>query len=143
VVTIVLDTNVVFARYANISGAPARIFGFIEQRSIELIVSQAILDEYDDVLARPKMRIDYGLTDQDGRIALATIGRLATFVTPTIRLNAVPDDPSDNKFVEAAVAGSADFIVSGDKHLLALGDHRAIRVTPASFVTYVASQRNE
>jgi predicted nucleic acid-binding protein len=43
-------------------------------------------------------------------------------------LDAVPGDPDDNRVLECALAGAADFIVSGDKHLLRLGSHAGIAI---------------
>jgi hypothetical protein len=43
-------------------------------------------------------------------------------------LNAVPDDPDDNRILECAVAGDAKFVVSGDRHLLKLRSHVGIRI---------------
>lgn len=56
-------------------------------------------------------------------------------VKPTKRINEIKDDPSDNKFLEAAIAGNADYIVSGDKHVLKLKKFKDILiVTPAEFL---------
>ena len=55
-------------------------------------------------------------------------------VKPRGRLNVVRRDPSDNKFLECAVAGKARVIISGDKDLLSLGRHRQIQIqSPAQF----------
>jgi putative PIN family toxin of toxin-antitoxin system len=52
----------------------------------------------------------------------------AVVVTPAQKLNVIADDPDDNKIIECAVAAGADVIVSGDKHLLRLGQYRGIRI---------------
>jgi predicted nucleic acid-binding protein len=49
-------------------------------------------------------------------------------VNPSFVLDAVPDDPDDNRVLECAVEGKADFIVSGDRHLLRLGSYEAIEI---------------
>lgn len=52
-----------------------------------------------------------------------------------IRVRVVKRDPSDNKFVECAVAGKADVLISGDKDLLAIKHYRQVRIqTPAQFL---------
>lgn len=54
---------------------------------------------------------------------------------PQIRFSEIKDDPEDNKFLDAAVAGKADYIISGDKHLLNLRKFKGIRiVSPAEFL---------
>jgi len=57
-----------------------------------------------------------------------------TLVEPTHRIDA-SRDPDDNRVLEAAIAGEADYIVTGDRDLLELGSYEGIRiVTPAEFV---------
>jgi len=59
------------------------------------------------------------LTTQQGDGIIDGFRKYAQLMTPTVTLSAVEADPSDNKFVECAVAGRADYMVSGDRHLLA------------------------
>lgn len=49
-------------------------------------------------------------------------------VDPLEAIKAVKDDPEDDKFIEAAVYGEADFIVSQDKHLLKLKEYNKIKI---------------
>ncbi len=51
----------------------------------------------------------------------------AILVVPTEKINIVTDQ-DDNKFVEAAVEGEAQYIISKDKHLLILKEYRGIKV---------------
>jgi predicted nucleic acid-binding protein len=56
-------------------------------------------------------------------------------VNPRRRLRVVERDPSDDKFLECAVAGKARVIISGDKDLLSIGRYRQVRIrTPAQFL---------
>jgi len=56
-------------------------------------------------------------------------------VVPKEKLHIVYKDPTDNKIVECAVAGNADYIVSGDKHLLDLKRYGGIDIiSPARFL---------
>jgi predicted nucleic acid-binding protein len=58
-------------------------------------------------------------------------------VTPRRRVNAVKDDPDDNRILECALAARADVIVSGDGHLLRLTAYEGITIlTPRSFLTH-------
>lgn len=55
-------------------------------------------------------------------------------MTPNEDITAVADDPDDHKFLEAAVAGDVDYLVSGDQHLLDLDSFRGISIVePRSF----------
>ena len=65
----------------------------------------------------------------------ALISRQAVLVKPEEKLDVIVSDESDNRYVECAVAGNAQYIVTGDEHLLALGEYEGIAIlTPAAFV---------
>lgn len=89
-----------------------------------LVVSEPIVREYVAVLQRPK----FGIAVEELTATIDYLFKKAQFVSPTQAIDVVHDDPSDNKFLEAAVEGNADFIVSGDTHLLALGTFRNIAI---------------
>jgi len=64
----------------------------------------------------------------------------AEVVTPAHQIEAIPDDPSDNRLLEAAIAGGADYVVSGDRHLLDLKTYEGVQiVTPARFVAILVA----
>ena len=64
----------------------------------------------------------------DTTLFIEKIQRIAEIANPDFRLAAVPGDEDDNRVLECAVAGKADFIVSGDKHLLRLGSYEGIAI---------------
>ena len=61
-------------------------------------------------------------------IIAGRVYRKAEFVSPQERISNIQPDPKDDKFLEAALAGKADFIVSGDKHMLDLKEFRSIPI---------------
>ena len=62
------------------------------------------------------------------------IVRNSIIVEPKERINIVKDDPKDNIFIETAVAGNADYLVSQDSHLLKIKEFRGIKIiTPEEF----------
>jgi predicted nucleic acid-binding protein len=70
---------------------------------------------------------------------VASADTLAEFVDPEPDIAAVPADPDDDKFVEAAVAGDVAYLVSGDQHLLDLDEFRGVDiVTPRTFYDRLA-----
>jgi putative PIN family toxin of toxin-antitoxin system len=89
-----------------------------------LIVSDEIVSEYLEVLQRPKLHL------KSRTIAIITgrVYRKAEFVSPVERISNIQPDPKDDKFLEAALAGKVDFIVSGDKHLLDLKEFCSIPI---------------
>ena len=59
---------------------------------------------------------------------LAKLTGVAALVSPTESLRVVADDPDDDRVLECAIAGNADAIISGDRHLLALGAFQEIPI---------------
>ena len=88
------------------------------------MISPGIINELEDVLGRERVLFELEQIDEFvGKVLSAS-----ELVTPEISLEAVEDDPDDNKILECAVAGNADYIISGDSHLLDIGEYRDIRV---------------
>ena len=95
------------------------------------------------MLARPRLRAKYGLTTEDVATVLSLILLRGEPVVPARRID-VCRDPTDNMVLEAAVAGQADAIVSGDKDLLTLNPFQGISIlSPAAFLRMLHSQGHE
>ena len=92
----------------------------------ELLLSRAILDELLGVLARKFARD----AEELARVAVF-LGGLGTVVKPGRRLKVLADD-ADNRILECAVAGQAHAIVTGDRAMLALGEHAGVRIVGLS-----------
>jgi len=136
----VLDTNVIVSAYLSPERPPADLIRRWRTKAFILIVSTAILEEYGRILRRSHIRARHMLTDAEIDRQLAGLRGRATVVEPNEVLDVVAADPTDNRFFECAVAGAAEFVVSGDRHLLDVGQYRGIRVvTPAAFVAYLDS----
>ncbi len=128
----VIDTNVIVSGLLRSAGAPAVTLTAGEDHAFLWITSPPLLAEVERVLKRPHIR--RVLSDERTTKFLTDLIELAIIVDPTERLD-VSRDADDNRVLEAAVAGSADYIVTGDRDLLGLGSHADIRiVTPADFV---------
>lgn len=122
---IVLDTNVVVSSLWG--GPPKQILDACRAGRVKLLLSRPILDEYFAVLAR------FDLQDEDADLleALFADRKRTELLSPGIQLRVVAADPSDDKFLECALAGKAGYVVSGDKHLLALKSFRDIPILSA------------
>jgi putative PIN family toxin of toxin-antitoxin system len=97
---------------------------------VELVSSPALLAELARVLG-DKFEADSRAVEQ----VVAQLALISTTVNPQERVSAISDDPSDNRVLEAALAGNATIVVSGDRHLLKLREWRGIRVLdPAAFL---------
>jgi uncharacterized protein len=137
----VIDTNVVVSRFLSPFGNPALILALWEKALLELVVSNAILAEYERVLAYRSVQARHGLSRDEIATIVADFRNFAIIVEPAELIDAIADDPSDNRFLEAAVAGGCDYIVSGDPHLLRLGQFRGIQIVPpAAFVAVLERQ---
>jgi len=94
------------------------------------LMSQAILNEYLAVLARFRPAPE----DVDTFVALLGHPHFTEWVTPTVRLHVIAADPPDNRFLECALAGKADALISGDRHLRKLQHFHGIPIlSPAQF----------
>ena len=122
---VILDTNIFISSV--LGGKLKAIIDEWKAGKFKLIVSEAIAREYLDVINRPKFKIP------DIEIVTVTEYLLqnAEFVTPEEEIIVVVADPTDNKFLEAAVIGKVNYIVSGDAHLLELGSFREIPIIKA------------
>jgi putative PIN family toxin of toxin-antitoxin system len=134
-VKVVLDTNVVISRTFSPDGAPATIISRWLQGTFELLISMAILDEYRQALTYPRIQQRIRIGVEAVEQMLADFERVATSIEPGRLSVGVSFDPDDDKFLECALSGNADYLVTGDQHLLALGTFRGIPVvTPAAFL---------
>ena len=119
---VILDTNILVSMA--LGGEVGSINDEWKSEKFLLIVSDEIVSEYLDVLQRPKLH----LKPRTIAIIVGRVYRKAEFVSPQERISNIQPDPKDDKFLEAALAGKADCIVSGDKHLLDLKEFRSIPI---------------
>ena len=127
---VILDTNV-FISGIFFSGPPSKILKAWADQKFHLVFSQQILDEY--------QRVSEDLSSKFPSIDIAPIIELITihglFIDTHGYTLPVCEDPDDNKFIECAIAGNCEIIVSGDKHLLKLSEFRGIAIlNPKKFV---------
>jgi putative PIN family toxin of toxin-antitoxin system len=122
---VVLDTNILVSALLW-RGTPYRCLLAVQAGLADLILSPPILDEFHAVLVA-KFRHTPAEADDAIRLVRST----AELIEISGELRVVPDDPDDDKFVETAQVGRADLIVSGDRHLLALGSAAGVPVITA------------
>ena len=141
----VVDTNVFVSRYLSPTGTCALVFRYLDLGRFHLAVAQSILDEYERVLRSPKIASRHNLSEEQIVRATRFVRRRSLYIADLPdQLKVIDVDPKDDKFVECAVAGGADMIVSGDRHLLELGSYEGIRiVSPAVFVTFLELESPE
>jgi uncharacterized protein len=126
---IVLDTNTLISALGWKEGTARRAFEQCLHDENTLLGSPALLSELEDVLRRPKFSF---LTDEEKLEFLGLLHGVSEIVEPKRTIHAIKDDPMDNKVLECAVEGKADLIISGDSHLLKLGQFEGIKIMNAS-----------
>jgi putative PIN family toxin of toxin-antitoxin system len=128
-VRVVADTNVLVSALIFPGGAPEAVYRAALDGRVELVTSRPLLAELGRVLGEK-----FGWAPERAAEAVEQLVRVATVVEPREQVAEVDADPADNRVLEAAAAGDAEAIVSGDRHLLALAVWRGIRiVAPAAF----------
>ncbi|HIH31895.1 TPA: putative toxin-antitoxin system toxin component, PIN family [Candidatus Woesearchaeota archaeon] len=116
-------------------GDPYRILLLWKENRIQLINSIEIIAEISRTLSDFKIQLSEEL--KKGWITL--IKNNSIIVEPKEKIAIIKDDPTDNKFIEAAIEGKADFIITNDKHLLKIKQFRNVKIiTPKEFLnTYL------
>jgi len=126
----VLDTNVLISSALS-NGKPAEILKLAEDGEFLSVTSPGIVEELRDVLTRDRLPFTEEQVDE----LVSKILSISQVINPQIELEVIEDDPDDDKILEAAIAGNADCIVSGDSHLLQLEKHREIPIhNPNNFL---------
>lgn len=129
---VVLDTNEFVSSVLVHHGLPAQVLDAWRQRQFILIVSPAIIAEIRFTLNYPRIRRKYPITDADVQSLVALLTHDTVVVPSTVTVSGViPDDPDDERVLACAVEGQAELIVSGDRHLLELGQYQGIPVITA------------
>lgn len=133
---VVFDTNIFFSA-VGWRGNPHRCVQAARQGQCLSLTCEPILAELAE-----KLQLKRGL---DARRAAETTSEIRAFsvvVTIPGTLKVIAADPDDDAVVECAVVGQAQYIVSGDRHLLALGNYQGIQiVTAADFLVLLQKQR--
>lgn len=134
----VFDTNVFISALFNPKRPPAQLLELALQGKIRLIVSPHLIAEIERVLTYPKVKkLLKKRNTSSGEVAeaIAKVLKVAVWTPGDLTVAAIADDPADDMVLACAVEGNADFIISGDHHLLDLKTYQGIKiVNPARFL---------
>jgi uncharacterized protein len=134
-IRVVLDTNVYISALI-FGGLPGSLLDLALLESFIPIISPALLDELDE-----KLRLKFEVSAEDTAIVRKKLESIAEIVKPDAVLQVIEDDPDDNRVLECAAKGNADYIVTGDRHLLKLRTYEAIPiVTVRQFLDAVETE---
>jgi len=126
----VLDTNILVSMLFR--KTLAREFSnLVEERKVELYSSEAILEELARVITYPKVERIFEEVGIGKKSALEALSAMLKIVRPRMKINVIKEDLNDNKILECAIKAKAQYIVSGDKHLLNLGKFKGVKIVTA------------
>lgn len=120
---VLFDTNVLIAAFIS-EGVCAKLMRRARKRQFSLVSSPMILQEFQDVLIRK-----FSATRRESQEALQVIMEAVEAMTQSERaVTGVCRDPEDDRILGCALAGEADYLVTGDEDLLVMKQFKAIRI---------------
>jgi len=123
---IVLDANIFISSFFW-DGNPKSIVERIISGLDELFISKEILDEIDNVVRRPK----FNASNDQINYFLNSIEEIGNIITPQKQIKKGSRDKTDNKYIECGITAKADYIISGDVHLLEIKQYGNIKIVSA------------
>lgn len=132
----VLDVVCLVSGTLTPSGPCGEIIDAWRSQAFALVISAAILEEYEEVLRRPRIARKYKVVTNETIAASATLFRtFGILVNPSRLPRVVQADPNDDVILACAIEGAGDFIVTRDRHLLDIQEYQGMRiVAPEEFL---------
>lgn len=130
----VVDTNILIRALIKPLGTVGPVIRRLRDGDYTLVYSTPLLDELIEKLALPRIREKYQLAEPDLEALVTLITLRGELVRPERKVK-VCRDPEDDMLIEAALAGGAEYVVTGDEDLLTLKRFETVRfVTPRRFL---------
>jgi putative PIN family toxin of toxin-antitoxin system len=123
---IVLDANIFISSFFW-GGNPWLVLKRVVEEIDELFITKEILDEVESVIRRPKFNAD----EEKIVSFIHSIEEIGNKIVSKRRINNGSRDKTDNKYIECGITAGADFIISGDIHLLELKEYENIKIVTA------------
>ena len=124
---VVLDTNILVSG-TFWTGDSFEILRKIDDKIITLVLSEEIINEYEEVIKSEEI---VGKISNKKLLINKVVEKIvmnSVIVSPKKRINIVKEDLDDNKIIECATEGNADYIISYDNHLLKLKEYEGIKI---------------
>ena len=138
---VVLDANIYVSSMVNSLGSPKRIILAWHQGAFDVLLSRTILDEVGTVLKYPRIVRRHEQEGEAIQRLLKLLENETVIVEPTVVVNVIKGDESDNRYLECALEGKARYVISDDKHLLDIGEYKGIIILPpAAFVAVLSGE---
>ncbi|MHB8896803.1 MAG: putative toxin-antitoxin system toxin component, PIN family [Candidatus Geothermincolia bacterium] len=129
------DSNVYISALL-FDGPPRQILQFAVKREVVLIASDAVINE-----TAGKLRNKFSWPEHRIEQFVRATSRLAELNKPKRKISVVSDE-ADNRVLECAIAGEANLIISGDKHLLRLKSYQGIPIQKPKYLTYLIEKED-
>lgn len=134
---VTLDTNVYISGTTISASPPGQIIRAWEEEKLKIALSEPILAEIREVFSRPYFQIKLGWGTQEVNRYVDHLKFSAIVVSGSTLVN-VCKDPYDNMLFSCALEANADYIVSGDRAVLEVGQFkRTLVISPRNFVDKV------
>ncbi|HDD62762.1 MAG TPA: putative toxin-antitoxin system toxin component, PIN family [Chloroflexi bacterium] len=134
---IVIDTSVLVSGLIRPQGAPGDVLRSLRDGKFAALYSNETIMEIVDVLGRNKFRQKYHIEPDDISALINLIRLRGEAIVPEVTIIDCRD-PKDNKFLEVALTGGADYLVSGDSDLLSMNPCQTIPIlNPAEFLAVI------
>lgn len=122
---VVLDTNILISAIFW-RGNPYRVVRNALKKKYSLYLSTEILNELEE-----KLKVKFKFPEDNINNHIELLKEYGKIIVPISKVNAIKEDPDDNKVLECAETAKADYIVSGDAHLLKLKEFKGIKIVTA------------
>lgn len=129
---VVLDTNIYISAIL-FGGHPEEILNLARLGFISIFISPHLIQEIKKVL-----REKFQWSEKQIQETIDTIQNFAYLIEPKTKISKIKEDKADNRVLECALTSKANYIVSGDRHLLVLKRFRQIKIlSPFDFLTLI------
>ncbi|MFH1721564.1 MAG: putative toxin-antitoxin system toxin component, PIN family [Candidatus Altiarchaeota archaeon] len=130
-IRIVVDTNLLIAGRWKPESASNRVLDMCLEGVVQAVYSPKTKDENLFILGKVKAPKDY--VDKVIRFYNASV-----HMTPKEKINVIKENQSDNRFLEVAVEGNADYVISSDHHLLDVKEYKGVKIIkPSEFIRII------
>ncbi len=127
----VFDTNIIISGRLW-SGIPRKVIQTAEEGTVRVFISEALIDELNDVIQRAKFKTNLARIGKTTEQVVTEYLQICTVIDAASISRIVEADTDDNHVLACAIAAQADYIVTGDFHLLNLYSYQNIVIVDAS-----------
>jgi putative PIN family toxin of toxin-antitoxin system len=138
---VIIDTNIIVSALIQKSYPHYIVYDYVLNEQLQLCLSEALLNEYRDVLSRPKFAHIHNFVF-NAEIVLNRFIKIAQFFEPTTHINIIKDK-SDNKLLELADESNADFLITGNSIDFTITQYKKTQIlSPRSFWEILTQYKN-